>query len=66
MPPVVRRPCFAMRKPAQVLYTLDDYVRDGIVTEAQAGSFPRRRSGAARTSRLAAAPARARPRSAAR
>ena len=27
MPPVVRRPCFAMRKPAQVLYTLDDYVR---------------------------------------
>jgi type IV secretion system protein TrbB len=36
MPPVVRRPCFAMRKPAQILYTLDDYVRDGIVTEAQA------------------------------
>ncbi len=39
MPPVVRRPCFAMRKPAQVLYTLDDYVRDLIVTEAQAGIF---------------------------
>jgi P-type conjugative transfer ATPase TrbB len=39
MPPVVRRPCFAMRKPAQVLYTLDDYVRDGIVTESQAEIF---------------------------
>jgi type IV secretion system protein VirB11 len=39
MPPVVRRPCFAMRKPAQVLYTLDDYVRDGIVTGAQAEIF---------------------------
>jgi P-type conjugative transfer ATPase TrbB len=39
MPPVVRRPCFAMRKPAQILYTLDDYVRDGIVTEAQAEVF---------------------------
>jgi P-type conjugative transfer ATPase TrbB len=39
MPPVVRRPCFAMRKPAQVLYTLDDYIRDGIVTEAQAEVF---------------------------
>ncbi|MBI3760124.1 MAG: P-type conjugative transfer ATPase TrbB [Deltaproteobacteria bacterium] len=39
MPPVVQRPCFAMRKPAQVLYTLDDYIRDGIVTEAQAEVF---------------------------
>ena len=39
MPPVVRQPCFAMRKPAQVLYTLDDYVRDGIVTAAQAEIF---------------------------
>jgi type IV secretion system protein TrbB len=37
MPPVVRRPCCAMRKPAQVLYTLADYVRDGIVTPTQAG-----------------------------
>src|SRR5216684_8672692 len=36
MPPVVRRPCLAMRKPAQVLHTLDDYVRDGIVTQGQA------------------------------
>ena len=35
--PVVGRPCFAIRKPAQVLYTLDDYERDGIITAAQAG-----------------------------
>jgi type IV secretion system protein VirB11 len=39
IPPVVRRPCLAMRKPAQVLYTLDDYVRDRIITEGQAGIF---------------------------
>jgi type IV secretion system protein TrbB len=39
MPPVVRRPCFAMRKPAQVLYMLDDYVRDAIITEHQAETF---------------------------
>ena len=39
MPPVVRRPCVAMRKPAQVLYTLDDYVRDGIISGGQAGIF---------------------------
>jgi len=39
MAPVVRHACFAMRKPAQVLFTLHDYVRDGIVTEAQAEIF---------------------------
>jgi P-type conjugative transfer ATPase TrbB len=39
VPPVVRRPCVAMRKPAQVLYALDDYVRGGIITEGQAGIF---------------------------
>jgi P-type conjugative transfer ATPase TrbB len=38
-PPVVRRPCFAMRKPAQVLFTLDDYIRDRIITERQAEVF---------------------------
>jgi type IV secretion system protein TrbB len=38
-PPVVRQPCIAMRKPAQVLYTLDDYVRDRIITEGQAAIF---------------------------
>ena len=65
IPPVVRKPCFAMRKPAQVLYTLDDYVRDGIVTEGQAEVF-RDAIDSAATSRLPAAPARARPRSPAR
>ncbi len=39
MPPVVRRACVAMRKPAHVLYTLDDYVRDRIVTQSQAEIF---------------------------
>jgi type IV secretion system protein TrbB len=39
MSPVVRRACFVMRKPAQVLYTLNEYVRDGIVTAAQAEIF---------------------------
>lgn len=33
LPPVARKPCCVMRKPAQVLYTLSDYVRDGILTE---------------------------------
>jgi type IV secretion system protein TrbB len=37
LPPVVRKPCCVMRKPAQVLYTLDDYVRDEILRDAQAG-----------------------------
>ena len=39
MSPVVRHACFAMRKPAQVLYTLDDYVRDDIVSPAHAEVF---------------------------
>jgi type IV secretion system protein VirB11 len=36
LPPVARKPCCVMRKPAQVLYTLDDYRRDGILGHAQA------------------------------
>jgi len=36
LPPVARKPSCVMRKPAQVLYTLDDYVRDRIVSEGQA------------------------------
>ena len=36
LPPVARKPCCVMRKPAQVLYTLDDYLRDGILDHAQA------------------------------
>jgi type IV secretion system protein TrbB len=34
LPPVARKPCCVMRKPAQVLYTLNDYVRDQILSEA--------------------------------
>jgi type IV secretion system protein VirB11 len=36
LPPVARKPCCVMRKPAQVLYTIDDYLRDGILDKAQA------------------------------
>jgi len=33
LPPVTRAPCFSIRKPATRLYTLMDYVRDGILSE---------------------------------
>ena len=36
LPPVARKPCCVMRKPAQVLYRLDDYIRDGILDETHA------------------------------
>ncbi|MGH7812392.1 MAG: P-type conjugative transfer ATPase TrbB [Candidatus Binataceae bacterium] len=36
LPPVARKPCCVMRKPAQVLYTLEDYVRGGILSDARA------------------------------
>jgi type IV secretion system protein VirB11 len=36
MPPVVRAPCIAMRKPAQALYNLTDYIADQIITLPQA------------------------------
>ena len=39
LPPVARKPCCVMRKPAQVLYTLDDYIRDGILSEAHTQSL---------------------------
>ncbi len=39
VPPVVAVPCFAIRTPAQVLYTLEDYLKSGIITEHQAGIF---------------------------
>jgi len=39
MPPVVRKACWAMRKPAQVLYNLQNYVTDRIITDAQADIF---------------------------
>jgi type IV secretion system protein TrbB len=36
LPPVARKPCCVMRKPAQVLYTFDDYIRDGILEKTHA------------------------------
>lgn len=36
LPPVARKPCCVMRKPAQVLFTVDDYVRDGILSNEYA------------------------------
>lgn len=35
LPPVVRRPSFAIRRRASCLFPLDDYVRDGMMSEAQ-------------------------------
>jgi type IV secretion system protein TrbB len=36
MPPVVVGPTFVIRKPARQLFTLDDYVRDGVMSAQQA------------------------------
>lgn len=36
LPPVSRAPCFAIRKPATRIFTLDDYVASGVVTRDQA------------------------------
>lgn len=36
LPPVARKPCCVMRKPAQVLYTLDDYIGDSILAPPHA------------------------------
>ncbi len=36
LPPIAPLPCFVIRKRASVLYTLDNYVKDQIVTRAQA------------------------------
>ena len=48
LPPIARKPCCVMRKPAQVLYTIDDYVRDGIMNQHHAeilrDAIDRRRS----------------------
>jgi type IV secretion system protein TrbB len=33
LPPVAPAPCFAIRKPASRIYRLDDYVRDGMMTQ---------------------------------
>jgi len=39
LPPVSSAPCFAIRKPAAKVYTLDDYIVDRIVTPLQAGAL---------------------------
>ncbi|KAK0340545.1 hypothetical protein LTR94_030075, partial [Friedmanniomyces endolithicus] len=36
LPPVSTAPCFSIRKPAERLYSLDDYVADGIMAQAAA------------------------------
>ena len=36
MPPVVQAPCFSIRKGAVAVFTLDDYVKAGTMTKAQA------------------------------
>ena len=36
IPPVVQAPCFAIRKPAVAIFTLDHYVTAGIMTASQA------------------------------
>jgi len=39
LPPVVAGPAFAIRKPAVAVFTLDDYVTDGILTRLQASAL---------------------------
>src|SRR5438477_11699853 len=36
LPPVVTAPCFAIRRPAIAVFTLGDYVQNGIMSGAQA------------------------------
>lgn len=36
LPPVATGPCFSIRKPAERLYSLDDYVSDGLMSQAAA------------------------------
>jgi type IV secretion system protein TrbB len=39
LPPVALGPCFSIRKPAARIHTLDDYVADGILSDAGAGQL---------------------------
>lgn len=39
LPPVVAAPAFAIRKPAVAIFTLDDYVRAGIMSPSQADAL---------------------------
>jgi len=39
LPPVSPQPCFAIRKPAAKIYTLVDYIRDGVMVPIQADAL---------------------------
>ncbi|WP_298367338.1 P-type conjugative transfer ATPase TrbB [Azospirillum sp.] len=52
LPPVVAAPCFAIRKPAVAVFTLDDYVATGVMAAGQAETL--RRAVAARKNILVA------------
>jgi type IV secretion system protein VirB11 len=39
IPPVVEAPVFALRKPARLVFGLEDYVARGILTDAEAGAL---------------------------
>ncbi|OYX47011.1 MAG: P-type conjugative transfer ATPase TrbB, partial [Alphaproteobacteria bacterium 32-64-14] len=39
LPPVSRAPCFAIRKPASRVFTLDDYQASGVITPEQAATL---------------------------
>lgn len=41
LPPVVRAPCFAIRKPASQIISLDDYVASGVINDAQRSELKR-------------------------
>jgi type IV secretion system protein VirB11 len=41
VPPVVAAPCFAIRRPAIAVFSLDDYVQSGITTQPQASVLRR-------------------------
>lgn len=41
IPPIVAAPTLAIRKRPSVIFTLDDYIRDGIATAEQAGAMRR-------------------------
>lgn len=41
LPPVSTAPCFSIRKPAAKIYSLDDYVSDGILARALADALKR-------------------------
>jgi len=39
LPPVSRAPCFAIRKPAGRIFSIDDYAAAGVITSEQAGTL---------------------------